>query len=330
MAAWMPSVQMDEGLVAFKTTFADETKGEGRILCGGWPHAREFIAQVDEDVNLRWVDAIRRRVGCAELKYRDAGRWRYRIETGLHGMMQETWQRTNIIITDSRPAMSEARDHLGCGIGRELLAQPFVHNIVAQVAAGQMLWETPLCRLAYLSNGVKPGLWLPSESDVLPEWADPWRWRRKLGNELKKVKLFVGRLTASYLELCDDDLFNDEIQRALTDCSAFGYRLDFGKLLLRFSSTRRVFDSGQDGILNQVAHVRKESLADLISRRGIALPVGFGAIEAHDSESSGPQGDAIQAADLAAGFAKEDHRRAGIAGILGRFRAVLYNGKVVR
>lgn len=90
MPVFMPNEQVDEDLLSFKTTFADETKGQGSILRGGWPDPPEFIAQVDEGVDLRWVVAIRCRMGCDELKYRDVARWLHNIDSTLHGMMQET------------------------------------------------------------------------------------------------------------------------------------------------------------------------------------------------------------------------------------------------
>ncbi len=326
MPASMPNEQVDEGLLSFKSTFADETKGEGRILHGGWQGPPELIAQIDEDVDLRWVVELRRRVGCTELKYGHWGRLICEIDAGLYGAMRETWQKTNIIITDSWPAMSEVQYHFRSGALGEVLDAPLVRKAAKKIAAGLMLFDTPLLRLGHLANGAKPGLFLPGEGDVLPEWADPLCLRGKLGNQLIKTKLFVGRLNASNFDLCDDDLFNSEFEKAITDCGPFGFRPDYERLLIRFSLIRRVFDGGHKGILDMVRAVRNESLADLVSRQGTILPE----IEEADSRSTGVKGDAIQAADIAAGLAKEYYERAGIPGVLDHFRAVLYNGKVVR
>ena len=325
MAGWMTNVQMDEGLIAFKTTFADETKGEGRILHGGWPNPPEFIAQVDEDVDLRWIGEIRRRTGLVELKYRDVHRWITYIDAVLYGMMQETWGKTDIVITDPRPALDSVQAYFRPFIDPRLLGHPPVRKIMLSLAARDILFDTPLIRLANLANFARPGLCLPDQDKALPEWASPREWAARLGNNYKKARSFAARLSASYFEACDDDHVDERIRRARTDCGIFGCSIDFGKVLLELSATRRVFDEGQDSALEDVKLVRRQSMEPLLLHRGIGPPSEFGSIEPGKSALS----DELQAADLAAGLAKCDYEASGIAGVLERFRAVLYNGKVI-
>jgi len=88
---WTPGTPEQRCLPEPETTYADESPGEGRLSRGGQSAPPEFIAQVDQNVDLRWVAEVRRRTGLAELKFRDVHVWLHEIDPPLHGAMEETW-----------------------------------------------------------------------------------------------------------------------------------------------------------------------------------------------------------------------------------------------
>ena len=323
---WTPDTLGRSILPGPETTYADESSGEGRLLHGGQPHPPEFIAQVDENVDLRWVAEIRRRTGLGELKFRDIHVWLRRIDSRLHGAMGETWKRTNIVITDPGPPVRAAFDRLVEVVKPEYLRHPALANMLREMAARDLLRDTPLHRLALLVEGSQPGLWLPGAAHELPNWADPSEWHRRLNGSLRKAREFVGRLNAAYWELCDDARFREEIDRSMEDCGIFGVRPDLGRVLVSVSAASRYFDAGHEKSIADIREVRSDSLKDIVQHYVVVLPEGPGRIDSLPSTTSCH----LQAADLAAGFAKTDYERAGIASVLARFRAVLYNGKVIR
>jgi len=323
---WTPDTPGQSILPEPETTYADESPGEGRLIYGGQPNPPEFIAQVDGNVDLRWVAEIRKRTSLPELKFRDVHVWLLQIDSHLHGAMEETWKRTNIVITDPGPSVRQASDLLVEVVGPQYRELPALANILRETAARALLWETPLHRLGMLVEMSRPGLWLPGEARELPNWADPSEWDRRFKGDLRKVREFVGRLNAANWSFCDEARFHEEIGRSLKVGPVLDVAPSLAWALVSLSSACRYFDAGHEKAIAEIQEVRSESLKHVEEHYGIALPPGQGWIDSLSSTTS----DHLQAADLAAGFAKTDYQRAGIPGVLARFRAVLYNGKVIR
>lgn len=318
------------GLVEPETTYADETHGDGRE-CDKASIPAEFIAQVDGGADLRWVGEIRRRAKLAELKYRDFRSWLRQIDSHLYGAIEETWNRTNIVITDPSPYLRKIKDQLSEENGPELVEnclayRPFC-NMLKEWAAMDLLYETPpLSRLGWLTVMGSPMLWVPREAVELPNWASPNHCHHQFDGNLRKSQESAGRLNATFWNLCDDRHFEKVIQPTEEESLVFCWHPNCARVLLMENAPCRIFDAGHEKAVGLVRDLRSESLKGLVEYYGITLPNGFGQIDNRSSEHS----DHLQAADLAAGFAKEEYQRAGIPGVLAKFRAVLYNGKVIR
>ena len=211
-------------------------------------------------------------------------------------------------------------------IGPEWLKHPALASMLRGMAARDLLRGTPLRRLALLDEMSKPRLWLPSDSQEVPDWADPSQWHRCFKGSLRRVREFVGRLNAAYWDLCDDVGFDEQVEQSMEDGGVFGVRPNLARVLMSASTACGSFDTGHEKALEDIGEVRSKSVEGVAEQYGIAIADWQGRIEALSSTTS----DHLQAADIAAGFARSDHQRAGIPGVLARFRAVLYNGKVVR
>jgi len=323
---WTPDTPDPYCLPEGETTYADESLGEGRLFHGGQAYPPEFIAQVDHNVDLRWVREVRRRTGLPELKFRDAHVWLLKIDSRLHGTMEETWKRTNIVITDPGPSVRKASDRLLELVPPGYLEHPDLPKILRGIAARDLLGNTPLHRLSFLVEMIQPGLWLPGKTHKLPDWADPSKWYRRFKGSLRRAREFVGRLNAAYWVLCDDATLEQEIERSMQDAGVFGVHPNFARVLILASLPCRFFDSGHDKAVADIRKVRSESLNDVPEHYRIAFREGRGRIDSLVSTTC----DHLQAADIAAGLAKTDYERDGISAVLRRFRAVLYNGKVIR
>lgn len=327
---WLLDILEQYGLNEPETTYADESPGEGRITHGGRPDPPEFIAQVDGSADLRWVDEVRWRTKLTELKYRDLHSWLHQIDARLYGAMEETWKKTDIIITDPRPSIRRVSDDWVELIGLKDFAQcmkvPGFIETIKERAALDLLGETPLFRLGWLATMSRPTLCLPDTGVELPIWSDRTRWHERLNGKLRRALEFAGRLNAANWGLCDDDHFAEAIQQTEEETLVFFRHPNCARVLLTEHAVCRIFDAGHDKAVAHVRRVRSESLNAVVDYCCLALPDSFGQIDNRPSESS----DHLQAADLAAGFAREAYQQAGIPGVLRKLRAVLYNGKVIR
>lgn len=323
MLIWTPENQ-DCHCMGTEVTHADETKGEGRLSLGGGPNPPEFIAQIDDKADVRWVAEIRRRTNMDELKYSTMRKWLTQVNSSIYTAMQETWEQTNIVITDPKPAVQRIQNSWGSAICPEIRSYPLIRKFTLELAGREIIYDTILCHLGILAKlSVPRTLLLPGKGE-LPTWARPEQWVKRFGGRLQKISKFASRLTATYFGLHSDDAL-DEVTHATTcDAGPFGMHQDFGLVLIHFSAPHRIFDEGQDLYLQCIRDIRNQSLEHIMPSPMISTSSDFSIIESGESKTS----DHLQAADLAAGIARDVFQDAHVYGVLKQFRAVVYNGKM--
>ena len=184
------------------------------------------------------------------------------------------------------------------------------------IAAEQIIEDTPGCEIAraaleFASLTSPLGTVLPTvfRAGVCPELPVPREVLTKLGGRLRDAIRFAARAHAFFdaevPDFFDTDAFSYEVPGLRARAAEFRMR--------RVLSTPRVFDRED----NQCVEVLNET-ADRISV-SIAGPPALRPL-IREAPSSGA--DAIQAADIAAGTARDIIDKNGIRGLAGKFQRI--------
>jgi hypothetical protein len=152
----------------------------------------------------------------------------------------------------------------------------------------------------------------------------------ELERTLKKphnVRLFGARSAAAFPELLDREAWTQAFEE-LHDMRYVTPRQMFGHLLAYGERTQRVFDEG-----NRVSVRAISDLKDSIRERlnyGDHFPLLAGTAFAGAVEAPSKDTPMLQAADLAAGYARELYLESGLRVVCEEFKGVILNGAMVR
>jgi hypothetical protein len=290
------------------STFGDATRTEGK-----GPLRKYVLAQFRSDANLEWMGRLRAALGSIEVKFKQFKDRRVEIrkDTNLWKMIEKGVGAATLIVIDPEPV-----DHtIRTGYERDGARQgvDFGDAEVASRAATALVAGTPLA-------------WLPNElakvvgrEIVTLERFAPERIRQRIGQELRAATVFAARAHATF-----DVATMDETVRSTRDV----YRSPIATVILReVISIPRIFDEESretvqllNDASDQIADALVEGLPSTLSLSSEPL------VREADSRAI----DQIQAADVAAGWAREVIDTAGVRALGTRFERIWVNGDLMK
>lgn len=292
------------------STYGDATTTEGGRL------RRYVLAQFRSDANFEWVKELRARLVKDELKYSDFKAVRYRINEDRaflarikHGVGQ-----ASIIVIDPEPVEKEIRDLIS--------ALPPIGNLenlklLTDKCATAIVAMTPIAYLPQnLSRAVPWGTYelVTNLSSFTPEDI-----RAKIGGGLKQAQIFAARAHAAF------DLRTSWSSISSTDEI---FRSPLAPVMLaELVATVRSYDEESPATL--------PVLNDAANHIAFALEQAYpGWVEAAETplirEVSSKAIDEIQAADIAAGWARDMLEVADSLSLGTQFERVWFNGKLIK
>ncbi len=289
------------------TTFADATSTEGGAR-------RQYVlAQFRSDASLEWVRELRAVLVTDELKYRgfrDA-RPRLRDECELWARIENGIGQATIIAIDPRPVEAEVR--LAFREERRIPEEGFGEQAILSTCATALIANTPVAYLPHeLSKAVR---WARYDPIVSLDEFTPDEIQKQIGGGLRQAKIFAARAHAVFdleglksFTATTRDIYSSPLSRVL-----------FAELL----STERAFDTESPAtimVLNNAA----DAIATAI---GSGLPIQGQYSEKPVVREVDSRGiDEIQAADIAAGWAREILETNESKTLGARFERVWVNG----
>lgn len=289
------------------STFGDATSTEGGRL------RKYVLAQLRADAELEWVSALRARLVKDELKYVDfrAARPRLRADRALWSKIERGISQASIIIIDPDPVEREIRELIdaeaGSGVGRQLN-----EHLVTDLCASAIVANTPI---AYLPENLARAVpWGAYDPIANLEAYTPSKIRSRIGRGLRQAQVFAARAHAMF------DLAT--ASQVVTTDSIFRSPLA-PVMLAELVSTVRTYDQENPttvAVLNSAAN-------EIALRVEGRFPDWGGGPEGPlVREVSSRTLDELQAADIAAGWAR-DALEVGDARSLGaQFERVWANG----
>jgi hypothetical protein len=287
------------------STYADSTFTEG-------PLRRYVLAQFRDDASLEWVARTRAVLVKDELKYRDLREARPKLRS-----LRELWSQiergigqATIVVIDPRDYEQLVQDTL---TQDEIERSGSREKAIIEGCASEIVLGTPL---AYLPDALSHQLRWPLNPIQSLATFTPEDISRRLGGGLDKAMIFAARAHATF------DV--PRIDAASTTRSALQSSRLARVVLPEVLSTSRAFDSelpASTALLNEASEVIAGALEE-------ALPI-LGALSdaplVREVDSRGV--DALQASDIAAGWAR-DMLETGEPRVLGSFfERVWLNGR---
>lgn len=293
------------------TTYGDSSPSEGS------PLRKYVLAQFRSDAHLEWVGELRSFLVKEELKYKDFRLARPRIKA-----KRELWSRiengvgqASVIIIDPDPIEAAVREYVEKEkIGADILV---TQERIADTCATALIAGTPIAYLPLeLAKAVPWGIYDPIArlEDFMPQSI-----LRAIGGGLRQAQIFAARAHATF------DLAGYDSTVASTNEL---FRSPLSRVMLaEILSTRRVFDDESPktvAVLNRMSEEIADSLVD-----GFVSPDSI-ANEPLVREVSSRAIDELQAADIAAGWAREIIDVGDITSVANRFERLWVNGKRVK
>lgn len=274
------------------------------------------LAQFRSNAELGWIGELRTALGVSEVKYKHFLDRRPRLRK-----QQDLWERVErgvfaatLIVTDPLPVMNSVRSALiseGAVEGHD-----FDNNELSRRCATALIAGTPIAYLPEeLIKVIEPrGLRL---LDGLSEFT-PDALQKELGPLLKHASIFAARAHAVF-----DCASADPMLGATTET----FRSPLSRIILaELMSTRRIFDE-EDAlsatVLNRASQRIAESMAHS-SRPWLVSDQPL--VEEVDSREL----DHLQAADMAAGWAREVLETSKPIALADRFDRVWINGRLLQ
>ena len=321
-ARWMP-LFIDSGAPFDAASFGKRTYGDSTQTGGAWLDRKYILAQFRDDSDLQWVPQLREKLRTDELKH---SKLRHEEES-LQGSDPTFWRRVKrgvgqatIIVIDPEPVRERIED-----LRLVDPANPEADRIVTTHAATAILEDTPIAYLPMNLVRLMPDdlRYAPLSSHdggteantgSLAQFA-PQELLARLGGGLRQTKIFAARAHALF-DLASMD------ESAVRTTDAFRGAL-YRPLMLELLSTCRVFDTESDtatSLLNEAV----DTIASNVLQSVQLLAAAARGDLVREEESR--RRDALQAADVAAGWARDVIRRGEIANLGDQFERVWVNG----
>lgn len=293
---------------AARSTYADSTKVPGS------EHLSTYIlAQIPDDVNLSWVSDIRSLCSVDELKWKvfQERRERLQANTQIWRRILGTMRSATIFVikpSDIEAAIREDWTTQGAEDGVHFNKQTLVD------ACATALIKSTL--VAYLPNRLSEAInFYPGSLFLEFERFAPEQIKQRIGGGLRDAKVFAARAHATF-EVME--------QGQTTRSKYLGSSSPADSLVLReLLSIQRGFDEEHPKsvkVLNEAAEVMSTALSDAL------LIPGEISSQPLVREFRSQDIDAIQAADIAAGWAHDMVALGNEQTLLATFGKVLVNG----
>lgn len=291
------------------------TYGDSSVTEGG-RYGKYVLAQFRSNANLDWVRETRAMLVRDELKYRDlkVARPRLRQHRTLWSRIENGVGQASVIVVDPEPynlaLIGEAGDG-GVSL-REIEDNPqFFDRAVTSMIAGSPIAFLPL----QLAQAVPWGRF-----DLLAnlESFTPEAIRKAIGGGLRNARVFAARAHALFDLTADSDATRTD--------EAFRSPLAH-VILAELVSTVRSFDVEAPqtiGLLNEAANTIADSIQDYLP--GEMATSQSPLVREVDSRAL----DEIQAADIAAGWAREMLEVGGPKSLGDKFERVWLNGRRIK
>ena len=293
------------------STYGDSTTTEG-----GGLYAKYVLAQFRADSNLEWVRELRALLVRDELKYRDFRETRHRLKKDkqLWSRIENGVGQASIIVVDpTAQNLHVIFEALEGGLSfQEINDSPQLFDQTATA----MIAGTPIAYLPLELAQAVPWARYDLVADL--ERFTPEAIRKAIGGGLREARIFAARAHAVFdLATASDSVRTDEV-----------FKSPLARVMLaELVSTIRSFDTeapGTLGVLNEAADQIASSIQGHLPGElvGAERPL----VREVDSRAL----DEIQAADIAAGWAREmletgDYRVLGT-----RFERVWLNGRRIK
>lgn len=283
MPATSPDVSMALIIPEGLTTYGDATSTEGAGV------KKYILAQFRSDAKLRWVLDLRTLLGIDELKWealQTRRAWLKASHPAQWSAVEEGMRQASIVVIDPEPVQSAVRQSMGA---TQVPEDPKYRSEVVHNSALAIVGATPIA-------------YLPNELDRCVDWSSyrpvatltqfaPAEILLQLGGPqqralLRRAVVFAARAHATF-----DVAARDASVASTRDL----FRSPLASVLLReLLSINRVFDNEDQAsvaVLNRAAGV----ISERISAGGVKDLVG---------EADSKSVDELQAADVAAGWAR--------------------------
>jgi hypothetical protein len=294
------------------STYGDSTTTEGGRL------RKYVLAQFRSDAELEWVKALRARLVKDELKYanfRDT-RPKLRSEQPLWSQIEAGIGQASIIVIDPQPMEADIREAVKAELRGDSDAALEEH-IVTEACASEIVANTPIAYLPFELSKAVP--WGSYDFIASIERFTPEHIRSRIGGGLRHAQIFAARAHALFdLKASGNDL-------TTTDGV---FRSPLAPVMLaELLATSRSFDEENPAtlpVLNEAANEIGLALAAEFPNWG--QPSATPMIREVSSRAI----DEIQAADIAAGWARDILEVSEPRSLGSQFERVWVNGKRIK
>jgi hypothetical protein len=289
------------------STFGDATATEGGRL------RKYVLAQPRSDANLEWVPRLRAKLVKDELKYSDfrAVRPRLRDDRELWLQIERGVAQASIIVIDPVPVEEEIREMVEAELGSKAAAL-LDERVITDACATAIVATTPI---AYLPQNLMRAVpW--GAYDVIGnlEAYTPQQIRARIGGGLRQAQVFAARahavfdLTSGDKIVATDGVFRSPLAPVM---------------LAELVSTMRAYDEESPATLSVLNDAANE-IATAVEYR---FPDWSGKGEMPlIREVSSRAIDELQAADIAAGWARDALEVGDVRSLGAQFERVWANG----
>lgn len=285
------------------TTYGDSTTTEGS------PLRKYILAQYRSDADLEWVGCVRAMIVTDELKWErfKNQRPKLRKEPDLWKKISKGVGQATIIVIDPHPYKEEIEQSYiaqGAEYGHDFDNKKLVNECATAIVAG-----TPF---AYIPTEIAKVIsWNSLEKLSNLEMYTPEDIRKKIGSRLSAAQIFAARSHATF-----------DISK-IKDSTVDTYRSPLAKVILHeILSTERVFDVENPKtieVINEITEAIASQLSDDFPLLKVEKPLA--------REMDSHKINHLQAADIAAGWAREILELNDNRSLCNTFENVWINGK---
>jgi hypothetical protein len=304
------------------STFADACRTEGGPLC------KYVLAQFRADADLAWVGQLRSQLSTEELKFKQVreNRTRLRQTAQLWRRVENGVRQATLVVIDPEPVAGQVTrswQSQGAISGVDYNQDNVIRGCAAAIVAGTPIahlphalatvssWRRVLGAYRTVEETMRPRPFSAPTDDFTPESI-----QQAIGTGLRSALVFAARAHATF-----DVASMDETARSTRD--AFHSPLSC-EMLREVLSTSRTFDQEDDRsaeVLNRASEAIAEHLRDelpCVSDQPL--------VQEQDSRAI----DHLQAADIAAGWAREIIDAGGVRALGAVFERVWVNGFLMK
>ena len=286
------------------TSYADATNTEGGAL------GKYVIAQFRDDALLDWVSQLRSACSVDELKYANLKERRpiLRKDTRLWSLIEKGIGQATIVIADPRPYFDSVKFDLDEQGAKEEIDYDF--NDLIKGSSIALLNNTPI---AYMPLEMMKLTGVAGTEVASFDSFSPVMIQSAVGDSLRSAKVVAARAHAIF--------DTPRVAEHISDLNATLRSPAATVLLAEILSTCRVFDDENPKSTNFLNIALDEMAESLAGKIPFFQRVGL------VSEANSNSTDYLQAADIAAGLAREIIDTSGTQPLGDKFERVWINGK---